>query len=103
MVRVIWRLALRDAAEQQQSSVLELEHAALALAVTTLLSILPLRQLPPCLLRHSLNPSPFLTQRLELYVGHLPLFPSFFVRGHHLIQPAVYDPVLSLKGHSVQC
>ena len=81
---MIWRLALRDAAEQQQSSVLELEHAALALAVTTLLSILPLRQLPPCLLRHSLNPSPFLTQRLELYVGHLPLFPSFFVRGHLL-------------------
>ena len=86
-----------------QSSVLELEHAALALAITTLLSILPVCQLPPCLLCHSLNLSPFLIQRLKLYVGHLPLFHSFFVRCHHPIQPAVYDPVLSLKGHLVQC
>ena len=69
----------------QHSRVLELlDHEALA-TVTTLLSSL---SLSPCL-----PPSVILSSPLSFFKFYL--FPSFFVRGHHPIQPAVYHPVVT--------
>ena len=51
---------------------------------------------PPCILPLPLPcapPSVTLSNPLSFFICYL--FPSFFMRCHHPIQPAVYDPVLN--------
>ena len=79
MVRVTWRSSTRyNTAEF--SSYLIMQHEQLSQLYYPP-SPSPLASLPLLF-----NPLSF----FKFY-----LFPSFFVRGHHPIQPAVYDPVVS--------